>query len=460
MSSFLYEAFIKNIKNNPQKKIIHSLSENLSGKECLDRIAKTTNYLKENKIKRIALNSVNSIEWILWYISAKKICNQVFIFNQNTSDLQIKKIAKKYKIDLIIKDNKKIKILHEHTKFYGQKRADILYTSGTTKEPRGVILEEKTYLHVVYVLLKKFKHTQSDLELLSMPFSHSFGLTRLRCNLIAGSSFLVTDGLNNFPSIYNFSRSRKITGLSLVPSGVELIRYMLKNNTRNFIENLKFFEIGSSFLNNESRVWLKKKFKKTLIYHHYGMTEASRSFMIGRGYLDKIYFKKNYIGKPIQGCKIMLNNLNKQNIGELLIKGKNLFSGYINEEDNKDRLIKGWYKTGDMCKKYKDKIEIIGRVDNQINIGGNKIHAEIIEAKIEKIPNILRSLCIPVKDTFFGNKISLIIEKEKKSNANIIKKNILRIFKKGPSFLIPKDIIFKMIKLTANGKKLRHINVI
>ena len=62
MSSFLYEAFIKNIKNNPQKKIIHSLSENLSGKECLDRIAKTTNYLKENKIKQIC-NILNKISF-------------------------------------------------------------------------------------------------------------------------------------------------------------------------------------------------------------------------------------------------------------------------------------------------------------------------------------------------------------------------------------------------------------
>ena len=322
------------------------------------------------------------------------------------------------------------------------------------------MISEKAYLHVAKFLIKKFKHTNKDLELLSMPFSHSFGLTRLRCNIIAGSSILVTNGLGDFPSIYNFSKTKKITGLSLVPSGVELIKYMLKNNTINFIENLSYFEIGSSFLNDDSRIWLKKNFNKTLIYHHYGMTEASRSFMIGRGYLDNIKQTNNFIGSPIKDCKTKLNKINKNNIGELLIKGKNLFDGYINNEDNKNKFINGWYKTGDLCKKQGRKFKIIGRVDNQINIGGNKVHAEIIEEKIEKLPNILRSLCFSTKNVFFGNSISLIIEKKKKSSTNTIRKNILKNFEKEPSFLIPKKILFKKIKLTNNGKKIRKFQEI
>ena len=454
MSSFLYEVFINNITKNKKKIFIHSLTESLSGKECLDKIEKISKYLKSNKIKTIGLNSTNSIEWILWYVSAKKNCKKIFIFNQNNSEKQIKNIAKKYFIDLIVKNNKKI-ILPNKIKKKEKIYIDILYTSGTSNEPKGALISEKAYLHVAKFLIKKFKHTNKDLELLSMPFSHSFGLTRLRCNIIAGSSILVTNGLSDFPSIYNFSKKIKITGLSLVPSGVELIKYMLKSNTINFIENLNYFEIGSSFLNNDSRVWLKKNFNKTLIYHHYGMTEASRSFMIGRGYLDNMNQANNFIGSPIKDCKTRLDKINKNNIGELLIKGKNLFGGYVNEEDNKNKFIDGWYKTGDLCKKQGRKLNIIGRVDNQINIGGNKVHAEIIEEKIEKLPNILRSLCFSTKNIFFGNSISLIIEKKKKSSIRTIRKNILKNFEKEPSFLIPKKILFKKIKLTNNGKKIR-----
>lgn len=460
MPSFLYEVFINNIKKNKNKKIIHSLTESLSGKECLNKIEKINKYLILNKIKTIGLNSTNSIEWILWYISAKKHCKKIFIFNQNTPEIKIKNIAKKYFIDLIVKNNKKIIFPNSEKKKREKIYIDILYTSGTSNEPKGALISEKAYLHVAKFLIKKFKHTNKDLELLSMPFSHSFGLTRLRCNIIAGSSILVTNGLNDFPSIYNFSKTRKITGLSLVPSGVELIKYMLKNNTINFIENLNYFEIGSSLLNDDSRIWLKKNFNKTLIYHHYGMTEASRSFMIGRGYLDNIKQTNNFIGSPIKDCKAKLNKINKNNIGELLIKGKNLFDGYINDEDNKNRFIDGWYKTGDLCKKQGRKFKIIGRVDNQINIGGNKVHAEIIEEKLEKLPNILRSLCFSTKNVFYGNSISLIIEKKKKSSTNTIRKNILKNFEKEPSFLIPKKILFKKIKLTNNGKKIRKFQEI
>ena len=51
-----------------------------------------------------------------------------------------------------------------------------------------------------------------------MPFSHSFGLVRLRCCLLSGSSFLITDGLKEFPKIYDFALKDKITGISLVAS--------------------------------------------------------------------------------------------------------------------------------------------------------------------------------------------------------------------------------------------------
>ena len=69
---------------------------------------------------------------------------------------------------------------------------------------------------------------KTDLELLSMPFDHSFGLARLRCVLVSGGSALITDGLKNFPSIYKFSQTNTITGLSLLPSGIEIIKNLLK----------------------------------------------------------------------------------------------------------------------------------------------------------------------------------------------------------------------------------------
>ena len=76
------------------------------------------------------------------------------------------------------------------------------------------------------------------------------------------------------------------------------------------------------------------------------MTEASRSFLIARGSKDD--FKNiNQIGKIIPGCKYKINKTNN----ELLLKGINLFDGYYDHENNKNKFIKNWFKTGDIVKK-------------------------------------------------------------------------------------------------------------
>ena len=194
-----------------------------------------------------------------------------------------------------------------------------------------------------------------------MPFDHSFGIVRLRCCILAGTKMLVTDGLKRFPEIFKFSQENKLSGLSLVPSGLALIKLLLKNKVNLFNRNLKYFEIGSSNINNEQRLWLKKKFYKTEIIHHYGMTEASRSFLISRGVKDNLK-NTNKIGKIIPECKYKIDKTSN----ELLLKGRNLCDGYFDQENNKDKFFDGWFRTGDIVKK--NELYLVGRVDNQFNI--------------------------------------------------------------------------------------------
>ena len=338
-------------------------------------------------------------------------------------------------------------------------RQDVLFTSGTTDISKGVIIEKNSFIHVAKVLIKKFKQNKYDLELLSMPFDHSFGLVRLRCCLYSGSQMLVTKGLSRFPDIYNFSKKINITGLSLVPSGLELIKSLLKNKITEFNKNIKYFEIGSSSLSKNTRVWLKQNFKNTNIIHHYGMTEASRSFLINRGEKDNLKLKNNVVGKIIEGCKYKItNNLNKKK-GELLLKGKNLFQGYLENDDNKKRFINNWFKTGDICEKKGNNINLIGRVDNQFNIGGNKVQAELIENKIENISCVKKCLCFQVNDKFFGKRIGLVIEKRNNIKSKNLENMINKKLDEYPNYYKPKTVIFKKILLTKNGKKIRNMKI-
>ena len=450
--SSLYKIFLINIKKEPHKTFIHSFNKTFSGNKCRKEISFLRKFLKKNKIKTLGINYKNSADWIFWYLAADSLDNQILMIKNGTTKDELKKIKSKYNIDFIarkIPNNLNLKVKSK-TKSK-KKRSDIIFTSGSLDLPKGVVISENAYLHVANILVKRLKQKSSDTELLSMPFDHSFGLVRLRCCILSGTTMLVSDGLKNFPQIYKFSQENNLSGLSLVPSGLALIKILLKNKVKNFISNLRYLEIGSSHLTNDLRIWLKKNFLKTKVIHHYGMTEASRSFLISRGKNDDLKKKNNLIGKMIPGCKYKIDN----NSGELMLKGKNLFEKYFDPKNNENKFFDGWFRTGDLVKNKGKNLYIIGRADNQFNIGGNKVQAEMIENLVESISQVKKCLCFTKPDEIYGNSLALTIEKKNLVNKNEILKLIKKKMIKYPDYYNPTKIIFKKILLTKNGKKIR-----
>lgn len=455
--SIIYDNFLKIIKNNPKKNFIYDVKKNYSGKHCYELLKKTEKFLKINNIKTIGIKSPNNLDWIILYLASDKLCKRIYIIKNNFNDKTVNHLKNKHDIDFIAKEvpKKIIKLKKNNQKKEAKfKREDVLFTSGTTSIPKGIVINEKSFLHVVKIMTQKFKQNKNDLELLSMPFDHSFGLVRLRCCLFKGSKILVNNGLTNFPAIYNFSQKNKITGLSLVPSGIMVIKNLLKNKVIEFSKNIKYFEIGSSEINIEIRKWLKNNFKTTNIIHHYGMTEASRSFLINRGLKDNLKFSNNVIGNIIDGCAYKIDGNFKN---ELLLKGKNLFDGYLNQNEEDKKNENGWFKTGDIVEKKGNKLKLVGRTDNQFNIGGNKLQAEFIESLIEKIRNIEKCLCFQINDEIYNKRIALQIQKKYNVKNSLVISSIKKTLKNYPEYYQPKEIFFKKIKFTRNGKKIRNL---
>tara|TARA_B100000315_G_scaffold260917_1_gene327314 strand:- start:4661 stop:6091 length:1431 start_codon:yes stop_codon:yes gene_type:complete len=472
--SRIYNKSVEYFANNPEKIFFYDLKQSLSGRICLDVINQINEYLSSRKIQTIALGPKNTIYWPLWYIAADKLCNYIYMFNQRQNPEQAEHLMEKYNIQCYVSNpsglkNNCIESLDRSKEINKSlikpdcKRADILFTTGTTGLPKGVIIEESAYIHVVKCLIKKLKQNQNHLELLSMPFSHSFGLARLRCVLMTGGSAVITDGLKNFPEIYKFSKSTRISGLSLVPAAIEIIKKLLKSKIEQFSKNIDYMELGSSAISGEVRKWLRDHFHDTKIIHHYGMTEASRAFIRERGQRDDFNSPNNWIGDPLDGCdySINKNDLQEYGYGELRLKGLNLFQGYLDtgQLTNKDK--NGWLKTGDLCKVKNSKVLLIGRVDNQLNVGGEKFQSEEIEQAIENIEGVKICVTFSIPDEILGNKIACIINTNSDASSSIIKKRIrktLSIFSINSKNCLIKFTLSNL--LTKNGKKIRRPNIL
>ena len=179
-----------------------------------------------------------------------------------------------------------------------------------------------------------------------------------------------------------------------------------------------------------------------------------------RGQNDDFKIPNNWIGEIINGSEYMLDKkigLSNNNQGELLIRGPNLYLGYLEQNDNRNKKKNGWFKTGDLCKEKNSKVFLMGRLDNQLSIGGEKIQAEEIESIIEKFREVNYCLCFQVADKVWINKIICLIETNNYKHKHNLEKSILNVFDNYPKHYRQLSIKFLCkIPITNNGKKLRN----
>lgn len=461
--------FFNKYKN---KIFFQDLNLQLNGEECSKLVDKISSFIERENIRIFAIISNNSVCWPLWYIAADKNSCRLLILNPETNLEIINEILKNNNAQIlvdnpdIILSNNKIESCLQKLNYINKldfQRSDVLFTSGTMSLPKGVIVNSSAYLHVAKILNARLNTNYNDIELLSMPFYHSFGLTRLRCILLCGASAIISDGLKKLPEIYKLSIANKITGLSLVPSGINIVKNLLRKKIKNFISTVKYFEIGSSSIDYEIKVWLKENFKNKIILHHYGMTEASRSFLRERSNKNDFNAPDTWVGDILEDCSYKLsiekNDSNSSEIGELMIKGPNLFQSYTDDKLNSDKLMHGWFRTGDICEIKGGKVYLIGRSDNQINVGGFKVQAEVLEEIVKQLNSVKDCICIKSKSKIFGESITCVVELKEINNKDNFLANIKNKFKNYPNYYKPEEFIFEKIRLTENGKKIRQLKL-
>ena len=133
-----------------------------------------------------------------------------------------------------------------------------------------------------------------------------------------------------------------------------------------------------------------------------------------------------------------------------------MFLEYLEQDDSKNKKKGDWFKTGDLCKEENSKVFLMGRLDNQLNVGGEKIQAEEIESIIEEFKEVKNCLCFQIPDKVWINKIICLIETNNYTYKQNLEKSILNIFNNYPNHYKQLTIKFLYkVPITNNGKKLR-----
>lgn len=281
--------------------------------------------------------------------------------------------------------------------------ADVLFTTGTTGAPKGVALNHHNLAAAAQSINTFIKNTADDVELLALPLSHSFGLGRVRCVLSIGGKLVLLGTFASMKKFFGQMEQYHCTGFGMVPAGWGYIKKMSGKKIGQFADQLRYVEIGSSFMSIEDKELLCELLPNTRICMHYGLTEASRSaFMEFHSELDKL----NTAGKASPNVDIRIFDAEgkEQPVGaegEVCVKGEHVTCSYWNETPERfaKDFFNGYFRTGDAgCLDSDGYIHLKSRIKEMINVGGKKVSPMEVEDILKTIPGIEDCACVAMPD--------------------------------------------------------------
>lgn len=289
-----------------------------------------------------------------------------------------------------------------NTEVTDDQAADILFTTGTTGHPKGVVLSHRA-LAKACAHINEFIQMRSDaVEVLPLPLSHSFGLGRVRCVLAAGATLILTPGFANSSKIVAALSKYHATGFASVPTGVAILLASEDSALGQFASQLIYMEIGSSAMPLQQKKHLMRLLPDTRICMHYGLTEASRStYLSFHDDKDKL----ESIGRPSPGVRLRIVDdagleVDNGTDGHIEIRGTHVMTEYWQDPELTAKYLrKNWLRTGDLGRRDDDDyFYLTARSTDIINVGGRKVAPQEIESILLSHPAITECACVGIPD--------------------------------------------------------------
>ena len=290
--------------------------------------------------------------------------------------------------------------------------ADIMFTTGTTGEPKGVQLTHRNIAAAARNINTFIGNKNSDVEMIALPISHSFGIGRMRCALSNGQTVIMLGSFANAKRFFRFMEEYKVTGFGMVPASWALLKKLSGMKIGDFKNQLHYVEIGSAPMPIEEKHALMEALPNTRICMHYGLTEASRSaFMEFHEYKEYL----STIGKQSPNMNITIRDENGAEVpdgteGEICVSGDAVTKGYLSLPKEESFWNDNSFRTGDWGIKDKDGyITLKSRKKELINVGGKKVSPIEVEEVLLRFPFVKDCACIAVPDEVLGEAVKAFI---------------------------------------------------
>ncbi|MFX1420661.1 MAG: AMP-binding protein [Promethearchaeota archaeon] len=291
----------------------------------------------------------------------------------------------------------------------------ILYTSGTTGKPKGVIRSHRSYVAFFLINEAEFSFTPQDYGMILMPLSHvnstfySFVFTYLGAPVYIHIEYKFDP-----EEVLKIIDQEKISFTSMIPTHYNLILSLPEEIKQKYdLSSVTALLTSSAPATKQMKLDVMKLFSKTKLYEAYGSTEAGLVTLLRPEDQMK---KLGSIGKECIGtdCIKILDDEGKPialgEIGELYSRGPQMFDEYYKLPEKTNESFKGeYFSAGDMGKKDEDGFYyLVDRKANMIITGGEHVYPSEVEEVVVSHPSVVECAVVGLHDYKWGECVTAV----------------------------------------------------
>ena len=344
----------------------------------------------------------------------------------------------------------------------------ILFTSGSTGEPKGVIVTLACLEHFINWMLAEQQFCKGEVFLNQAPFSFDLSVMDLYCSLATGGTLfsIGRDLIENPKQLYRALATSGVTTWVSTPSFAQMC--LVENSfAEPMLPSVRRFLFCGETLAPHTAAQLLARFPQAKVWNMYGPTEATvatTSILIDAAILEQ--YSPLPVGRAMPGTRIFVLDHNGRELpvnerGEIIIAGPNVSPGYIERPDLTARAFFEYrglhaYKTGDLGQFRGGLLFFEGRIDEQIKLSGYRIELGDVETNLRKLATVRDAVVIPVIKNGTAQSLTAFVmlsAREETSDFKLAHNLRSQLSEWLPAYMLPRKFVFlDAFPMTANGK--------
>jgi len=350
---------------------------------------------------RFGILGENRLEFIALFFGGLKIGAIVVPLSTRATDHEREQIAKDCGMKEVVPldaANGSTSIVHGSS-FDEEETACLLYTSGTTGRPKGVMIPRRQLFWNGYNTVVNWDLRYDDVSPLYTPIYHAGGLAAFMIPIFTVGGTMVLHRSFNVSEVWQTIEREKCTVVLGVPTIWKMLMDAPEFATAS-LDHVRWFISGGAPLPHSIIDAFQKR--GVVFKQGYGMTEVGVNCFTMT--IDDSYRKPGSIGRPMMFTEVRLTNMDGD-IGEMEIRGPHVSKGYWNnnEATSASYADDGWFRTGDLARRDEDGyFYIAGRRKEMFISGGVNVYPAEIEAELVSHPSVSDAAVIAVADEKWG----------------------------------------------------------